>query len=207
MNRVIVSALMVLGAAIVLLAQDGGYDHASTVQEGAARGMADVISAAGQANLMNSEAAKNYEDARKKNIENHLTYTETYFQMKSINEQYRDAHKRPPPTQEQLIRMNNSRRPDRPSSNQVDPLTGEIHWPPALRKAEYQKERDQIDSLYAKRTQNGQLSSADYLEIKRLTATMLAELQRQGSQLPGKARIDARKLLEGLAYEAGLQAS
>ena len=37
------------------------YRHASTVQEGAARGMADVIRSTGAANLMNSEAAKNFE--------------------------------------------------------------------------------------------------------------------------------------------------
>ena len=40
--------------------------HASTAAEGAARGMADVVRSAGAANLLNSEAAKNYEDARTK---------------------------------------------------------------------------------------------------------------------------------------------
>jgi len=47
----------------------GGYHHASTVEEGAARGMADVIRSRGAANMMNSEAAINYEQARKSNID------------------------------------------------------------------------------------------------------------------------------------------
>src|SRR5207248_4288976 len=36
-------------------------------------------------------AYKNYEDARRKNIENRLLWTQTYFEMRRINDEYRRA--------------------------------------------------------------------------------------------------------------------
>ena len=104
------------------------YHHASTVEEGAARGMADVIRSTGAANLMNSEAAKNIEDARKKYIENRLQATQTYFEMKQINKQARWGNQKRP-TQADLIRYSQSRLPDRLNHSQLDPLSGVLSWP------------------------------------------------------------------------------
>ena len=120
------SLLILAGFSLVAVAQfpfweGGGYRHASTVEEGAARGMADVIRSAGAANLMNSEAAKNYQDAQKKYIENRMQATETYFEMKRVNKEYRDANREAPPTQDQLIRLSKSRLPDRLGPTSLDP--------------------------------------------------------------------------------------
>ncbi len=70
-----------------------GYSGASTAAESAAHGVSDVVQAAGAANLMNSEAAKNYEAARSQYIDNRLKGTKTYFEMKQYNKDYRDANK------------------------------------------------------------------------------------------------------------------
>ena len=87
--------LLLLAGAVIAHAQGtspyfaavgpGSYHHASTAAEGAARGMADVVRSAGAANLMNSEAAINIEDARSKYIDNRMQATNTYFQMKTVN--------------------------------------------------------------------------------------------------------------------------
>jgi hypothetical protein len=184
----------------------GSYGHASTAAEGAARGMADVVRSAGAANLMNSEAAINLQEAQKKNIENHLQYTQTYFQMKSLNQQYRDAQRKPAPTQQQAIRLSQSRMPDRLSANKIDPLTGALAWPLGLRMDSLKDGRERLDAIYAERADKGFLTTDQYIEVKELTAAMTDELRKYSQQLGGNASIEARKFLESLEYEAGFQA-
>ncbi|MEX0819303.1 MAG: hypothetical protein WD070_06910, partial [Pirellulaceae bacterium] len=180
----------------------GSYNHASTAAEGAARGMADVVRSAGAANLMNSEAAINLEEARKRNIENHLQYTEAYFQMKSINQQYREAQRQPPPSQQQAIRLSKSRLPDRLSANRLDPLTGQLAWPLGLRSEVMEQDRARLDELFALRADRGYLTTEEYVEAKQLTDRMTDELREYAQTIGGNASIEARKFLESLAYEA-----
>ena len=80
----------------------GGY-RPSTAAESYQRGFADVVRSAGAANVMNSAAMINVEEARSKNIENDLKATETYFEKKRVNKEYREQTKRPRPTSEQLF--------------------------------------------------------------------------------------------------------
>ena len=87
--------------------------HSSTYEEGVQRGFADIVRSAGAANLMNSEAAKKYEDARRKNIDNRVYGTEKYFQMRQINRAARAAERGRQPTMEDLIRYASQRAPDR----------------------------------------------------------------------------------------------
>ncbi|MBI2480268.1 MAG: hypothetical protein HYV60_17035 [Planctomycetia bacterium] len=216
MRVALLAPLMVLLGTLLVHAQGygpyygavgpGSYHNASTAEEGAARGMADVVRSAGAANLMNSEAAINMQEAQKKNIENHLQYTETYFQMKTINKQYRDAQRKPPPTQQQAIRMSQSRLPDRLTANKIDPLTGELAWPLGLRMESQKADRERLDAIYAERADKGFLTPEQYIEVKQLTASMTDELRKYSQQIGGNASIEARKFLESLDYEAGFQA-
>jgi hypothetical protein len=216
MRVALLASLLVLGVTVFLRAQGmnpyynaigpGSYGHASTAEEGAARGMADVVRSAGAANLMNSEAAINLQEAQKKNIENHLQYTQTYFQMKSINQQYRDAQRKPAPNQQQAIRLSQSRMPDRLSANKIDPLTGALAWPLGLRMDSLKDDRERLDAIYAERADKGFLTPDQYIEVKKVTAAMTDELRKYSQQLGGNASIEARKFLESLEYEAGFQA-
>jgi len=61
----------------------GGW--ASTAQQGADMGLAEVVRAQGYANLKNSEAAKNWEEAKTMEMQNRLRWTETYFEMRKVN--------------------------------------------------------------------------------------------------------------------------
>jgi hypothetical protein len=167
--------------------------------------MADIVRSAGAANLMNSEAAINLQEAQKRNIENHLQYTQTYFEMKSINQQYRDAQRQPAPTQQQAIRLSKSRLPDRLSANKIDPLTGELAWPLGLRMDSLKEDRERLDALYAERADRGFFTADQFLEVKQRTSAMTEELRKYSQQLGGNASIEARKFLESLEYEAGFQ--
>ncbi len=216
MRVALLASLMVVAGTLVVHAQGyspfftavgpGSYHHASTAAEGAARGMADVIRSQGAANLMNSEAAINLQEARRRYIANRLSATQTYFEMKSINQQYRDAQRSPPPTQQQAIRMSKARMPDRLSANKIDPLTGELAWPLALRLDEFKSSREKLDELFAERADKGYFSPDEFLLVKQLTSAMTEDLRKYATQFGGNASIEARKFLESLAYEAGFQA-
>ena len=184
----------------------GGYRHASTAAEGAARGMADVIRSAGAANLMNSEAAINIETARKGYIENRLNATNTYFEMRRVNKQAREAERtRPRPTQQDLIRISNARKPRRLATSQLDPLTGSIAWPILLRDDKYKEERQQLDNLYTERAKNGYLNASQLKEVEVLTNTMQAELKKGLSDVQPQLYTQAKGFLTSLQYESMLQ--
>ncbi len=100
-------AVLVYGAVVQGQSWSGGgapypvYYHSSTAAEGAARGMADVIRSAGDYNLRTSEAARNVEEARSRNLDNRLKSTQTFFEMRRVNREAapprrrRDCPRRP----------------------------------------------------------------------------------------------------------------
>jgi hypothetical protein len=177
--------------------------RASTAGESYARGMSDIISSAGQANLMNSEAAKNYEDARKKNIENHLTYTNTYFEMRRQNKEARAAERSGSLSQDQLYRIAADAAPKRPSASKLDPITGQINWPIIMRDPRYEEEMRRLDALFAERAaKQGNIGASTYREIEAISEALLAELKANISEYSGTDYVPAKTLVEGLAYEA-----
>lgn len=181
------------------------YHHASTVEEGAARGMADVIRSAGAANLMNSEAASNYEDARKKYIDNRLLRTQTYFEMKQINKQARWGNQKRR-SQADLIRFSKARLPDRLNHAQLDPLSGDLTWPVILRMDRLEPQRKKLQALFAMRAKDGYVGPNQYAQILDNVKVMMDTLKARAKDFPSKDTIAARKFLEGLGYEATFQA-
>lgn len=208
-------SLIIVGAALIgiVSAQDvrfygnpwnygTGYRHASTEAEGRSRGMADLVRSAGAANLMNSEAAKNYEDARRKYLDNRVYGTQKYFENRAINRQARAAERGPRPTQQDLIRFSNSRKPKRITTSELDPLTGAIAWPSLLLKDEYKSERDQLDKIYAQRANNGYVNADQFTAVDNLTKKMLADLKSNISKYPPQLYVTASNFIKSLAYES-----
>ncbi|MCI0358099.1 MAG: hypothetical protein L0211_06435 [Planctomycetaceae bacterium] len=177
------------------------YGHASTEAEGAQRGFADVVRSAGAANLMNSEAAKNYEDARRKYIENRLEATETFFEMRRVNAESR-AVKRPRPlSTEQYVRLARQQAPARLSVSQFDPLSGTINWPAVLRREQFSTDRQAIEALFKERASGVDTNSA---EIDAACRAMLDRLRPEAQTLNANDFIQARRFVESLAHEARL---
>ena len=216
MRVYVILSLVLLGGAAAVRGQGlapyfgavgpGSYHHASTAAEGAQRGMADVIRSQGAANLMNSEAMINVEEARSKYIQNRLQWTDTYFQMKTINKQYRDAQRRPPPSPQQAIRLNQQRLPDRLSAQKVDPLVGDIKWPFAFQMDVFADDKEEIEALFAKRAVQGYLTPEQFAAVRHHTASMASELKRQRAKIGGNFSIEGQKFLKSLDYEAGFPA-
>jgi hypothetical protein len=188
----------------------GGYGggHASTAEEGALRGMADVTRSAGAANLMNSEASKNWMQGQRMYIENRQYGAETYFNMRQTNRQAREAERGPRPTSEDLQRYSQARVPDRLSVSDLDPLTGEIDWPMALRDDPYAQERQWLDAAYDQRAKaGGYLSATQRAEVKQVTESMKAELKANINLYSPNEYLQAKKFIEGLNYELYAPAS
>ncbi len=200
------SALVaIVGAAVAQYPYAPPYyeSRASTAGESYARGMSDIIGAAGQANLQNSEAAKNYEDARKKNIDNHLTYTNTYFEMRRSNREARAAESSGSLSQDQLYRIAADAAPKRPTASKLDPITGQISWPIIMRDPRYEEDMKRLEALFAERAaKHGNIGASTYREIEATCEALLAELKGNIKEYSGNDYAPAKTLLEGLAYEA-----
>ncbi|MHB0957305.1 MAG: hypothetical protein ACYC6N_26945 [Pirellulaceae bacterium] len=179
--------------------------HASTAAEGAARGAADVIQAAGAANLMNSMAAINTEQARSQYIDNRLKGTKTYFEMKQYNKDYRAANQAPRPTSEQLFRLAKAATPKKLGPDSLDPVTGAIKWPDVLATEDFSECREALDSLYAERANaSGKINLEQFNAIRQSIGQMRALLKAKLNDLPPQVFSQANAFIKQLEYTAQL---
>lgn len=177
----------------------GGAYTASTAEEGMANGFANVIRSAAQANLTNAQAATQAQDAVTKYLDNRTLATQTYFNMRQMNSQYRAAERGKPLSMEQYVRLAKQEAPDRMSPSQLDPFTGQIQWPQQLMGASFAPLRTKLEALYKQRAL-GDLQT--YAAIKEACAAMSAELTRNIKQMAPMDFVVARNFVDSLGYEA-----
>ncbi|NUQ61941.1 MAG: hypothetical protein HUU20_05610 [Pirellulales bacterium] len=197
----------ILFACMWAAAQDyygGAYvdNRASTVAEGYARGMADVAQAAGQYNLMTSQAAINMTQAQRNAIENRDQWTNTYFQMRQANKQYRTAERAPRANMETLIRYAQAGKPQQLSPSELDTVTGAVSWPTPLRSDTLQSHRETLDKLFAARARQGTLNFEQQNEVDAATKAILADLQSRISSLSPSDYTRSKKFMESLTFAA-----
>jgi len=178
----------------------GGYGygwggHASTAAEGYQRGYADVVRSYGMANLLNSEASKNWEDARRAYIDNRAKATETYFEMRRYNNEARKAERGSPFSMETFVRLSHQQAPARLSTSQLDPLTGGIGWPAALQKNEYTAFRTRLDGLF----KNLAAGYSDSGEIKKAVEEFQEQLKADLAQFQANDYLAAKNFLTSLS--------
>ncbi len=183
----------------------GGWGGAGTTVAGSyMEGMASVINAAGQANLANSAAANNWENAYSLELNNRLQTTNTYFEQRRINREAVAEERGPRVTAAELARFAKEAAPNRLTSSQLDPVTGEIGWPAPLRAAAFDSARDRVDQLFAQREASaGAIGPAGYRKIREALDVLRAQFQAKISDYPPQVYIDGRKFLDSLDYEAG----
>jgi hypothetical protein len=184
----------------------GDWGRASTVQEGAARGAADMIRAAGENNLLNSQAAQNYEAARSQNLDNRVKYAETYYAKRRMNEEYRAAKKEPPPTAEQLFRRSEAAKPKRLSPGEFDPVSGRITWPLLLQGDAFTADRATIEQLFGDMATNERLTLDQYQQIRETGERMQEQLNSMIREVAPRDHMKATTFLTSLLYEARLVA-
>jgi hypothetical protein len=185
----------------------GEYHHASTAGEGALRGMASVARSAGSYNLQTSQAAINMTEAQSNYIKNRDEATNTYFQMREANKEYRARARAPRPTMEALVRYAQAGKPKRMSASELDSVAGSVAWPTLLQVDRYADSRAKLEKLFAKRAEQGVISYEDQAQIAATTKAMLAELKGQVRDVPQMDYIAAKRFIESIAYEAKIPAS
>jgi hypothetical protein len=157
----------------------GGYTEAATPYSAAVRSEAEMTIARGAAAESAARAAISREEARSAYIDNEFKFIQLRRENRDIKDA-REAKKK----QEQKERAA-LRPPPRPltalyprlSSDQIDPLTGEIHWPGCLMGSGYAAGRKSVeDSL---KTQ------AEYGPNDRSTKTISDASQRMMKKLSG----------------------
>ena len=183
----------------------GGY--ASTAGQAADYGMSEVLRAQGYQNLQNSEAAKNWEEAKTLEIQNRLRWTETYFEMRKDNREKRAEAAGPRVTQEQAIRMAKSAAAPRLGSTQLDPVTGHIQYPLVLTDDGFKPYRDRLDPLFAHRAAaGGSIQFSDYQAIQQTITKFIDALKTRVTEYPAGEYGKARTFLDSLAREASMPA-
>ena len=105
-------------------------DQAATAGESYARGISGIISAQGQKNLSDSQAAINLTDARSNQIDNQVKSVNAYWEKKGIYEQHVEAKNAE--IQAKRERYVARRGSLDLSTDEFDRTTGQIIWPKIL---------------------------------------------------------------------------
>jgi hypothetical protein len=173
----------------------------STNGEGLGRGLGALVHGIGQMNLYNSMAAANFEEARRRSIENRRLSVETYFSLRRTNEQYREAQLRSRPK----IHTAQVNEPARPMPNRIDLVTGAIQWPKPLQAGAYSTARQQLESLFSLRSEtNTDQGAVRWQHVQELTQAMKHQLKTEIHAMSPSDYVTAKKFIEGLAddYES-----
>lgn len=143
----------------------GGY-RSSTAAGDAMQGMASAISAQGEANLNNSLAARNLEEAYSRALDNRQKHIETFRwredSARQIQQQQMAEHRaemEPWLAKQRLQPL---------TSAQFDPTSGVVEWPKLCLDPRYDKYRNRLNELFQKRSQYGALSMDEFTEVENL---------------------------------------
>lgn len=179
-----------------------GY-YASTAGEGYAIGMAAMVSAAGMATLATSKAASNFEDARSKNIDNRVKFTQAYLEQQRLAQSYHNSKRRPPPTSEQLYRWSQQAKPKPLSASELNPVNGAITWPVVLRDDRFDSYRDSTEKFFHNAVSKPETFTYDsYRHLQEATDECLSELKSRINDYRPNDYIHAKKFAQGLVYAA-----
>jgi hypothetical protein len=216
--KIFVFVLPVVSAAALCLAQSnydfyGGYggspyvdNRATTVGQGYAYGLGDVIRSQGAYNLMTSKAAINATEAQRNEIQNREQWTSTYFQMRKEQRAAVAEERGPHPTAEDLVRYAQMGKPKPLGPNQLDAVSGKIYWPRSLRTDQFASSRGILDELFAKHARYGDISMEDLMKIRDETNKMINQLNQEIRDIPPMEYTTAKQFLVSLAYQVQLVA-
>ncbi len=190
----------------------GGYwpgsymDPATTPGQGLSYGLARIVEAEAEYNSKTAEAAINYTEVERREIDNFQKWTETYFEMRRLNREMRAAERGKRPTEADFFRYAQIGKPHRLSPSDLDAITGELSWPLLLRAPEWANYRAALNRVFSQRASNGVIDAPAYLEVYQLASAMRDELRQRIRDVPAYDYVVARRFLESVAYEARLPA-
>jgi hypothetical protein len=178
------------------------WSRATTPGEGYARGISELIRAAGSTNLALSEAAVTLTEAERRQLKNDVDFINTYFQIRRLNRELRAQERGPRPTMEDLIRFAQLGKPQRLSPGDIDAANGQIFWPIILRAEVFAPYRIKLETYFGQRVQLGGMTAESYLGLDQTARAMVEELRRYVADFPPADYLHAKHFIESLGYEA-----
>jgi hypothetical protein len=173
-------AIVVLGSAVAIgqVVLDTGSTAAGDYQ----RGLSGVISAQGQRNLSNSQAAINLTDARSNQIDNQIKSVNAYWEKKGIYGEHQQAENEA--TKAERDRYVAAHGLKSLSPEEFDRSTGQINWLKVLEQKPYDPYRTTLDELFKKRAYEGALTGDDYMAATAASKQWRAMLAKQKDEYP-----------------------
>ena len=135
-------------------------------------GLGMAIRAQGQYNLMTSEAAINLQEADRRAMENQINWTNTYFEMRRINQAYKESQRGPRPSHSDWVRLAQDAAPKRLQSSarshhRPDHLAG------GLAGRSFRQDRADLEQLFAQRAAtDGAMGLDNYSKIRAASTTL-----------------------------------
>ena len=90
--------------------------------------------------------------------------------------------------------------------DELDAVTGQIHWPVLLTGSEFDQQRAALEKVFAARAYHGVLGAEDFLNAVHVIDEMSATLAEHIRTFPRKSTSRPKSFLRSLAYEARLPA-
>lgn len=157
-------------------------DQAATAGESYARGISGIISAQGQTNLSNSQAAINLTDARSNQIDNQVKSVNAYWEKKDI---YAERQAQLFSEIEQKRERYVARRGSLDlSTEEFDRTTGQINWPKVLEQTAFDQYRTKMDATFKERSYNGALTGDQYMQATTNYNAWRAAILAQRNEFP-----------------------
>jgi hypothetical protein len=182
---------------------NGGYGWGGggqTPQGAYLQGLSQVISAQGEANLSNSAAAINWTEADSNEMRNRVQGVQTFWAMRDIGRAERAKERGPAPTPEELARRARAGAPSQLTTAQIDPVTGELHWPSALQMDMFADQRAPVEQCAAKWVKYGTLDYNDQTTVRTNIDALFDGIKSQISSIPPQDYVACRKFLQSLLY-------
>jgi hypothetical protein len=158
------------------------YNSASTAAEGYANGMSNVISAQGQKNVSDSQAAINLTQARSSQIDNQVKSVNAFWEKKGIYSEHQQAEFAEIQRQRQFYLSRHGL--TSLTTEEFDRTTGTVSWLRVLEQKQYDDYRIPLDKLLKQRAYAGALTGDEYIEATSALKGWRAMLAKQRNIYP-----------------------
>ena len=177
---------------------DGGPPE--TAASAALKGEATVVNATGQYNQATSAAAVKATEAESRAMNNATERVHTYYAARDAGRAARDNERGNHPDAEELARRAHAAAPRTLTTNQIDPVTGELRWPAFFKAARFDQQRSAIHDSAVKWVRDGQLNFDDQTRVRENIGVLFAALKSQIGAMPSDEYVASRSFLESLLH-------
>ncbi len=180
----------------------GGYGAGQSQGGINASGLANLIRSEGEYNESNAKAAGEYQKARSQWIENQNRIHEELLSRKRSSQAIANQdHETARATRERQQEFIAAHRPPPLSSDLLDPDTGNIEWPVALKSGEFDGMRLELEALFEARSKNGVTAENRSQLLNKIRDTQDL-LRGEVLQIPLPDYTESRRFLERMLASA-----